>query len=75
MATFAESFCKLLQVKPGESIWPVLSLVCFILFLVLIKEMREGIETKILLCYPRGLGASPQFSRVRWHNVVRVECL
>ena len=30
--------------------------------IVLIKEMREGIETKTLLCYPKGLGASPVFA-------------
>ena len=35
------------------------------LFLVLIKEMREGGGSKISLSYPRGEGASPQFFRDR----------
>ena len=33
------------------------------LFPVLIKGMREGGESKISLCYPSGVGASPQLFR------------
>ena len=35
------------------------------LFLVLIKGMREGGESKISLCYPSSAGASPQLFRER----------
>ena len=35
------------------------------------KEMREGGESKISLCYLRGLGACPVFLRARWRNLVR----
>ena len=34
-------------------------------FLVLIRGMREGGESKIFLCYPRGLGTSHQSFRER----------
>ena len=34
-------------------------------FLVLIEEMREGGESKIFLCYPRGSGTSHQSFRER----------
>ena len=36
-----------------------------VLFLVLIKGMREKGESKISLCYPRGWGAFPQFYLVK----------
>ena len=44
-------------------------------FLVLITGMKEGGEPNISLCYPRGMGASPQSLWARWCNLVRVECL
>ena len=37
--------------------------------------LRDG-ESKISLCYPRGLGASPSvFSQTGLRNLMRVECL
>ena len=44
-------------------------------FLVLIKEMREGGESKIFLCYPRGSGTSHQSFVSEVAYLVRVECL
>ena len=44
-------------------------------FLVLITGMKEEGKPKISLCYPRGMGASPQSLWARWRNLVRVECL
>ena len=35
------------------------------MFLLLIKGIREGSESKISLCYPKGLGDFPQFFRER----------